>query len=502
MLLKNEKVRNNIRLAYMCFIMVYMAVREVTPLQFLIDNILVSAAVFAVGFALILWDLLTDRRCLSGKGIDLLVLFLVICGVSSLLNIKYGIGGNVKAIGALVLQYFLFFACGTGRSDEDKKRELTALSRTICIVWGLFAAISIHMYVFNVEYVVIGGSWGIATQGFSTEYQRLWGIFQDPNYASFISIATIFASIYLMMARKKVVSYILGALSIVVQLSYIVLAGSRAARIFLLASSLLLGVYWFVTTSGKNIKKILLGAVATVLCFVVTVAAFTAFKYALPMYKNALRDMTSDGVQYVAEAYDYFYKVGQVPMYGEQVTPNDPEDPDDPDEPGAGIIDRTDLDKEDPSNGRFKRWKHTVQIFLKSPIYGTSPRNVAAFAEEHAPDTLMALYGIAPHNGYLDVLVGTGALGMLTLLSFLVWMVVIIVKKMFRSPRNLIFAFSAATVFVFAGAAALISDVYMVFTLGSVFFWTLMGYAVNEEKNERESLILKLFNSIFCKKKA
>jgi O-antigen ligase len=189
-------------------------------------------------------------------------------------------------------------------------------------------------------------------------------------------------------------------------------------------------------------------------------------------------------------------------MYGEQVEPEDPDTPEDPDAPGAGVIDRTDLDKEDPSNGRFKRWKHTVQIFLHSPIYGTSPRNVAAFAKEHAPDTLMALYGIAPHNGYLDVLVGTGALGMLTMLSFLVWMVVIIIKKIFSNRRNLIFAFSAATVFIFAGAAALISDVYMVFTLGSVFFWTLMGYAVNDEENTRESLISKLFGWIFRIKKA
>ena len=43
-------------------------------------------------------------------------------------------------------------------------------------------------------------------------------------------------------------------------------------------------------------------------------------------------------------------------------------------------------------------------------------------------------------------------------------------------------------------------DVYMVFTLGSVFFFTMLGYAVNGEENGKDSLILKLFNLIFCRK--
>ena len=513
MLVKNEGLKNNMRLVYMCFMVVYMAVREVTPLQFLIDNVLVSAAVFAVGFVLILWDLITTRNCLKSRGIDFLVLFLIICLASSLLNFKYGVGGNIKAIGALILQYFVFFSCGTNLSAERKQKELRVLSRTLIAVWGIFSAISIHMYVFDIEYVVAGGSWGETTQGFSAEYQRLWGIFQDPNYASFISLIAVFASIYLMVNRKKAITYILCGLSLLVEFSYIVLAGSRAAKLLFIGAVVLVAVYWF-CLHKKSTKQILVGVCLSAVCFAVTVFGYTAFQHALPLYKTAVNTVFEKASAGAIGFYNSVYEAGDVPVLEKPELPGDMEDNDEdsashekptdkptqPDDEDSNVINRVDTDKEDVSNGRFKRWVHTYQIFKKSPIWGTSPRNVSAFAQEHAPDTLMAQYGIAPHNGYLDVLVGTGALGMITLLSFLLMSVVIIIKKLLKEKRADYLALCAAAVFTFAGAAMLVSDVYMVFTLGSVFFFTMLGYAVNGEENGKESLILKLFNLIFCRK--
>ena len=46
-----DSLRQSLRLIYVCCLVVYMAIREVVPLQFLIDSVYVSAAVFAGGFA-------------------------------------------------------------------------------------------------------------------------------------------------------------------------------------------------------------------------------------------------------------------------------------------------------------------------------------------------------------------------------------------------------------------------------------------------------------------
>lgn len=509
--IKNDTAKNKVRLAYMCFVVIYMAIREVTPLQILIDNIFVSLGVFAIGFMLVLWDLFTSCNCLKGKGIDFLVLFLLICILSSVVNYKYGIGGNIKAIGAFILQYFVFYACGTGLTHEQKQKELTVLSRVITIIWGIFAYISIHMYVFNVEYVVKGGSWGKTTQGFSVEYQRLWGIFQDSNYASFISLIAIFASAYLILTRKKLVTYIFGILSMLVQFSYIVLAGSRAAKILLLLSVFLVSICWLFKQK-QNLKKTLVSTVLTAVFLVATYFGYTAFQYILPTYKNFTSFLLPNEVEVgVVRVYDSVYDFTKVPVIENLLvlpdsqpkppTSNEENPNENLEDENPNAINRVDTNKEDLSNGRFKRWKNTLEVFMKAPIIGTSPRNVSTFAKEHAPNTLMALYGIAPHNGYLDVLVGTGLLGMAAMGGFLLVAAIELIKKIIREKSMAYIIFCSAAVLVLAGASVFISDVYMVFTLGSVFFFTLLGYAVNGEQIEKEPCVLKIFNLIFCKKK-
>ena len=89
---------------------------------------------------------------------------------------------------------------------------------------------------------------------------------------------------------------------------------------------------------------------------------------------------------------------------------------------------------------------------------------------------------------------------MVTFLAFLALSVVGIVKKLFKEKNSYYLGFASVSVFVLASAAMLVSDVYMVFTLGSVFFWTLLGYAINEEEN-KETIVYKLFNFVFSQKR-
>ena len=61
---------NSMNMVYICFMIVYMAIREVLPLNFIVSNALLSATIFAVGAILIGMDLLTSRNCLKGKTQD------------------------------------------------------------------------------------------------------------------------------------------------------------------------------------------------------------------------------------------------------------------------------------------------------------------------------------------------------------------------------------------------------------------------------------------------
>lgn len=482
MMQRTDTTRHTLRLIYICFLVVYMAIREVIPLQFLINSVYVSGAVFALGFGLIIWDLLTEQNCLRGQAVDLLVLFTLVCCASAAFNYAYGVGGNVKAIGALILEYFLLYTAGINRTVEQIKKELRCIAVTLSVVWCILVLVSTHMYVFDIEYTVYGDE-----QGFHGEYLRLWGVFQDPSYAGFISLIAVYAAMYLMTQYRRLWAYILCGIQIVIQLSYIVLGGSRSALLLLILSVAMLGLYVFVFHVKKQLWHIFRGVLLSAGTVCAAVLLFISMQYLLPLYKSAVRYAVPDttGVQAL---YDGIYGAVDAKKVDRNAVGDQSKLID--------FIHRTDTEKEDVSNGRFTRWRDTVLIFLKTPIIGTSPRNVSAFAKVHAPDTLMALYDIAPHSGYLDVLVGVGAVGSAVLLLFLAAVAVRLLRRLLREPYSPEKAFSAISVFLLAGSAVFISDIFFFFTAGAVFFWMMLGYALHTDAAPKEGITCKIFQKL------
>ena len=482
-----------INTVYVCFMIVYMAVREVTALNFLINSNILSAAIFLFGAILIFADLLTSRKCLKGRTQDLLILFLVICGVSSIINIKLGLFDNIKFIAAIAIEYFVFFCFVKEDSKEEITKKLNITTATLIVTWSVILLCSVMMYFFNIDITIMGrGSFGQANQGFSTEYSRLWGILQDPNYAGATSIISIFASLRFIFINKKVGVRILNVLNIALQMIYIILGGSRAALLLLFAAIVLYAIYKFILSEKKRtVAKVLKGVLLTGLTVVICAVAVFGTKAGLPYVKAMVFSKDSSVTRFVLSSYTKLYSASGYefevvsPIIGENGKPypgdtsdEDPSDTTTPDKP-IQDIGRTDLEKEDVSNGRFTRWQQTLEIFLKAPIFGTSPRNLTAFARINNPDTLMARFSIAPHNGYLDVLVETGIVGFGVLASVIILALFTAIKNLFRSSFSSNIAFSLLAVIVLAGIAFFVSDVFMLFSMNSMLFWLFLGFAYN-----------------------
>ncbi|MBP3627790.1 MAG: O-antigen ligase family protein [Clostridia bacterium] len=467
-----------------------MAIREVLPLNFLIKPTIISLGIFFFGCVLILLDLLTNANCIKTRVSDLLVAFIIICCISSLINIKYGIFGNVKLIAALIVEFFLFFSFSYGNTKEEKEKKLNCITSTLIITWAILSLISVLMYFFSLEYVLYGlGSWGKVTQGYSFEYNRLWGIFQDPNYASFISIISILSSVRLGVKRKNALLRILLTLNIILQISYILLGGSRAGLILLFASISIILVWGFVVRNKNDapIKQKLKGAMLSALSICICVLLIYGLKASIPHFKKAVFGSSTKISASAGKVYDYLYDVSGYKYYSLNDNFEIPENITD--------IDRLDLEEDsDVSNGRLKRWKHTLSIFIKTPIIGTSPRNVSAFAQEHNPETLMALYGIVSHNGYLDILVQTGIVGFVTLLAALLSAFLPFFSSIFRNNKFEDF-YLFCVIFVLAASAVFISDIYMIFSMGAFLFWLFLGFAyTSHSDNIKEGICIKLYN--------
>ncbi len=491
MLKKIQGAQDHLRTWYMCFLVVYMVVREVMPLQILINHTVLSVAIFGVGLALIAWDLLTERDCLKGRVIDWLVAFLVIAVLSSLIHFRYGVASNIKCIVAMVLEYFVFFPMGF---KKNAKKTLSCILDTLIVTVFVFVLISVLMYIFSIDFSIVS-QFGSGDQGYDNTWGRLWGVFGDPNVTCYFSLTTVFASVFLMCKRKAVWAYVWYGINILVQMMFMMLSLSRSGLLLIFVIPVIAALYLFLSFIRSNKRRAFGSAVAMVLAGAVLYGGYFGLMYGMPYVKAAvLNSVGESGRLAVENAYEDVYTFLGVELIGLPEKPDvevKPDVPSDSDKVEVEKIDRKD-DKEDYSNGRFARWKGGIEVFKTTPIFGTSPRNAVAIAKERTPNTVMGKYGWDTHCSYLEVLVNTGILGAVVMLGCLLY---IAVKFLIATVKNGFdsHVFIAFLSFVtIAAGAFFVSDVFFVFSINALLFFYLLGYLYRHTADEK-GYLAKLF---------
>ena len=502
--LKLKKTYEAARLVFLCFMAVYVAVREVSPLHVYISSQYISAAVFLCGFALIFAGLFLNGACFADRRSDVLLLFFAVTALSCAVNFKYGYADNVKALGAMVLFFFLFFESGVQKPAPRRKREIDRITGTLCAVWALFTLASILMYTLSIYYWVDDGGWVTTKQGFSQMFNRLWGVFHDPNYAAYVSDVVILAGLRFIFNTKKKSVVVINVLNILLQIGFLTLAGSFSAIVISVASVCVFAFYAICSRHGKKTAPAYAkSAVASLLCGALCYGLIIGGQYILPYVRQFNSILPESIPSAVTEVYNVIYERSDLEIlfartaYGKNGTKR---------YYGSDPIKRKDTAEAkgegDISHGRFDRWQQTLQIFTKTPVVGTSPRNLSSYAKRHFPQTLMAKYKMAPHNGYLDILAGTGVLGFAAFLLFFIPAVIALLKKYFRFENDTDFLFSAVTVFAMAASALFVSDLFFMISVGAFLFWTFFGYALHTDEAlpAKKGLLRKLYEAVFRRK--
>ncbi len=492
MLKKFAGAQELLRNGYMCFLVVYMIVREVMPLQVLINHTLLSAAIFGVGFVLIVWDLLTDRDCLKGRPIDFFTAFLIIAVISSVIQIRYGFASNVKCLVAMVLEYFVFFPMGL---KKNGRKTLEYILNTVCAATFVFVFVSILMYIFSIDYTIVS-AYGSGDQGYDSTWGRLWGVFGDPNVACYFSLASVFASLFFMYRYRKVWAYVVYGLNAITQMVFIMLSLSRSGLLLMILIPILAAVYPFVSYIKTDKKRAFGGVLAMLVLSAALYGGYTGLMHGMPYVKAAvLNGVGNSGRTAVTAAYDAAYDFFGVEVIGLPVQPDTEEDPEDPDQKvEIEIIDRKD-DKDDYSNGRFARWMGGIEVFKTTPIFGTSPRNAIAIAKERTPDTVMGKYGWITHCSYLEVLVNTGIVGAVAMFGCLLYVAVLFIRKAFKrgfDPHTYIALLCFITI---AAGAFFVSDVFFVFSINALLFFYLLGY-LHRDADEKRGMVATVFTAL------
>ncbi len=417
---------------------------------------LASYAVAALGAVVLLFRLINYKQYIKARGILWLVLF---CGsycLSALLTRSLGLSENIQAMVWIVIQFFILYVYDNDAPIEKDKKDIQVIGWTFIAYTFAMSIAAIVMLAFDYNnYREVGDTAVIS--GFL--WNRLWGLYTDPNYGAVFSIISMVLSVmFFKYVNKGVKTFLI--VNIFFEILYITFSDSRTGMVALLitvmAATYLFGLRWK-KIENKNI--VLRGAISVALAVVLALASVGVLQV-VRVSGNALKTL-----QYAyQQKHDDYDK-------------NDISD---------NIIGRTESDiNGDVSNRRFDIWQSGLEIFKTSPLFGITFRNYVPYAEKNLPDTYIVNndFGKFPsmHNSFVDVLVSQGVLGFFLLLCFIASVLVVFFRYFFKS-RGVEYRYNTYLLLCFLPilvSMMFYSETFYMNTGGAFLFWSFLGFLMH-----------------------
>lgn len=494
-LLTNQKLSKIVSISkcvFLCIFTFYLITREITALNYFIDNYFVTGFFMGMSVLYIGYDLLTNRFCLKTRYFPACLIFLGVTVASCIMNSEYGIFSNLKGLATFTIYFFLLYP----EAFSDKKTTVfKSCMNTAFFTMSIYSIVSIGMYIFNVYYYTVD----LFFQGFHQTARRLWGIYQDPNYLALYSLLIIFAAVYLFMKTKSIFMKILYILLGIIHLTTFSMSGSRTGIVCLIAA-----LFWISTITCVKILKqklfvrILIFLLTAVLSVALPFATIKALNSGMPYVRKAiLHSITANDFEKVHKLYDNLFEFGHFPIHSK----SEYDIKDFPFDNINSSVDRVNS-SEDPTSGRFDRWIDGLKLLAEKPFFGISPRNIFSFADKSDTDTLMGEEDYNIHNTYLEILAGAGIIGAVFVMAFLLLAAFFILKAVFKNTPDLKTIICTTQILMIVLSAMLLPDIiFFQLTFAGLVFWLALGYCLNtNEENYKNSSTYKLLAKCFKRK--
>ena len=453
---------------YILLFTLYGFVARIIPVYMLVNEpinsyILILFAI--VGCGLVASDLLKGRYMFKAYYCWILYAFIVIMAVSSLVNIQYGYIDNLKTIIWTVIQIVIFYSAYTRVSKEKIMKYVYAAFHLISWIWTAAIIYSLKQFVMMEAYGVEIRPDEWKRQGFRNN--RLFGIFNDPNYAAVTSVYVIFMLLYIMQKTTKVWLRCLCVLACVAHGIYILLSGSRTAKICILLTVFiyvflaLKNRYLYIKNSIGILKRLV---ISTLIVGVIMLTGSVTEKivvnvpmiYAEHIVTNAKNPVDFQNID-STEEFEH-QKAQRVLALEEQE-----------------ILNRQDIG-EGTSNRRLRTWKNYLEGVKGRYVIGASPRNVTQYMEDKHPEIYERNEGYETHNGFLSVFVGTGVVG----LGIVVLFMILVGKRVClycfnKEPISKEFVTLFSIILVILIYTCFFTELFFVNNLTTAIFWTLLG---------------------------
>lgn len=421
----------------------------------------ISTGVAILGIVLLLYRFINLKKYINFYGFVVLIIFAFAYFISTIVNIEFGFVGNIKTMMWSAFQFGILYALDYNSDIEKERKDYFGVLKVFGIYILLNNLISIAMLIFGYGQTpatsfngnTIGYVWG-----------RLWGSYYDPNNGAVFCVAAIAISVYFAIKSNRLWQKILLGINIFISLAYMSFSDSRTG-IVCLAATLLTMCFLLIRNSDKFSLKNGAKSVVSVILAVVIAAVGVVSIFAITNTYNLVATKIQQSQQSSSSS--------------ENVDP--------------GVIGREDneIDK-DISNRRFSLWGSGIEIWKTTPLFGTTQRNLTAYALKYVPDTYMVNndkggHFDTTHNMYIDVLVCQGIVGAVVFVVFLALIVILIARKMLFTTdyklcnnENILLV---TLVVNFAVSSIFILDVVYINTAAAVLFWLSLGRLVKNLKN-------------------
>lgn len=447
-------------------------------------NKIYTYVVFAFGVLVFLFRLFSFNRYRKSKGLVLLIAFFALYAVSAVINFRYsgldGLIDNAQCLVWMAFSFFNLYAYDEKMTKKEIKKELDILSSFLLVYNFIAVIISVAMLFTDYRMVEVRNG-GTVLGGFL--WNRLWGIYTDPNHGAVISVVCILLSMYFFKIKTRVWTRIFFVVNIALSLVYTACSDSRTGLVVMICG---VAVYVYMLLEKEGFKKISRKAVKSMLCIVVSLATVAAGAFVL----RASKIVISETKIAISQKSDGDINDGK--------DDKDNSDGNDISNKDNMVIGRENSENnqdisEDVSNRRFSIWRSGLDIISKAPLFGSSFRGMVSFAEKQVPDTYILNNDQGRfncmHNSLLDVLVSQGILGFGVFVAFGIVVFLNFCKnlRLIKREDDYLFVtvvFSAVAVLLIS--SLFISQIIYINSIGGILFWIFLGYLTNYVNQESE----------------
>ncbi len=341
------------------------------------------------GYALLAADVVKNRlRSFKNRAFVPLFAFFVLCGVGLVSHPHNALMNGLLRLG-------IFFLCGavlyiTDSRPDNLRREARSVAAVYAAMSALMAAVSIAMYLLQVQYQFTGPLGETFRMG--VWENRLFGLFSSGNVGGSVMALGLFCSLYLLVSARTMGGRVLSVAAAVLQLWHIALTLSRGTMLSLLvATTALCALYPLRRQRWREVA-------ARAACLLLTAAVLLGGV-------AVCRRGSLAAVSLLEES----------GLVHSEVT-------------GFDRVEYDDDGPADISNKRFSIWKATWHLSKRHLLTGTGRhyyeylrvKDTATWltAEDH---TYLTWSKGNTHNGYLQILADAGLPALVCYLAFLVW---------------------------------------------------------------------------------